>query len=232
LSANIALSREAGERLSLFLEGNYSFGGFLSVAEKAGIKQKDVVVEFNGKKIGEYHDLPAIVAMTHVGSDAEVKLMREGKPVTLHVKIAELPEGATSEAGDVEEEKGEAFGLSLRDLTPEVAQQFNLKEGEGVIGLVQGVGVHGLEIDAGLLKGRDICGLEVEAEAGEGLVHGLGELEVLPGALVGLEGAVETDGDQGQAETGDGEGDHQFEQREAGRGVGSAPPATAVCVRR
>jgi len=36
ISANIAFSREAGERLSVFLEGNYSYGGFLRVGEKAG----------------------------------------------------------------------------------------------------------------------------------------------------------------------------------------------------
>jgi len=122
-----------------------------SPADKAGIKQKDVVVEFNGKKVGEYHDLPSIVAMTHVGSDAEVKLIREGKSITLHVKIAELPEGEVSETGEVEEEKGETFGLSLRDVTPDIAQQFNLKQGEGVI--VTGVEPGSAASEAGIRPG-------------------------------------------------------------------------------
>lgn len=103
-----------------------------SPADKSGIKEKDVITEFNGKKVEGYHDLPAMVALTPVGSEAQVAFLREGKIHTVRVKIAELPEGASAET-EQEEEKGGALGLTVQELNPSLAQQFNLKEKEGVI---------------------------------------------------------------------------------------------------
>ena len=45
-----------------------------SPAEKAGIEQGDVIVEFDGKEIGDSQDLPPTVASTPVGKSVTVKV--------------------------------------------------------------------------------------------------------------------------------------------------------------
>lgn len=60
-------------------------------AEKAGIKQGDIIIEFNGKKIQDYNDLPILVSNTKIGSEANIKVFRNGKEVSLKVVIREQP---------------------------------------------------------------------------------------------------------------------------------------------
>ncbi|MEW6261945.1 MAG: DegQ family serine endoprotease [Thermodesulfobacteriota bacterium] len=99
-------------------------------AYKAGLKRGDVIVNFDGKEIKEWSDLPPIVAGTPVGSEVKVKVIREGKEKAFDVKIAELKDErlAAAEPGGAGD-----LGLSVRELTPEIAQRLGLKETEGVI---------------------------------------------------------------------------------------------------
>ena len=52
-----------------------------SPAEKAGIEQGDVILEFDGKEVADSKDLPRIVASTPVGKAVTIKLSRNGKIV-------------------------------------------------------------------------------------------------------------------------------------------------------
>ena len=63
-----------------------------SPAEKAGIEQGDVILEFDGKEVADSKDLPRIVASTPVGKGVTVKLSRNGKLVDRQVKVGELEE--------------------------------------------------------------------------------------------------------------------------------------------
>jgi serine protease Do len=63
-----------------------------SPAEAAGIQVGDVIVTYRGHEVGSSSALPPMVGATRVGSEAEVKVMREGKPMTLKITISELPE--------------------------------------------------------------------------------------------------------------------------------------------
>ena len=54
-----------------------------SPAEKAGIEQGDVILEFDGKEVSDSKDLPRIVASTPVGKIVTVKMSREGKSSTV-----------------------------------------------------------------------------------------------------------------------------------------------------
>ncbi len=47
-----------------------------SPSEKAGIKAGDIILEFNGERINQMKELPAIVARTQVGKNVEVKIWR------------------------------------------------------------------------------------------------------------------------------------------------------------
>jgi serine protease Do len=59
-------------------------------AEKAGLKQGDVVLRFDGKTIGEMRELPRVVAQTDVGRTVPVDILRGGKERTVSVKVAEM----------------------------------------------------------------------------------------------------------------------------------------------
>ena len=48
-------------------------------AEKAGLKAGDVILEIDGKKIHDTHELLRVVGSTPVGKSVPVKIMRDGK---------------------------------------------------------------------------------------------------------------------------------------------------------
>src|SRR5689334_9599369 len=59
-------------------------------ADKAGIKQGDVVLKFDGKEITQMRGLPRIVAETETGKTADVVIWRKGAEMSLKVKVGEL----------------------------------------------------------------------------------------------------------------------------------------------
>jgi len=103
-------------------------------AEAAGVKQGDVILEFNGRPVPKYRNLSRMVAETPVGRDVAVVVWRKGKEVKLKVELGELKDEAAvaalpeetpggTESGDVE-----ALGLKLATITPELRQRFELDE--------------------------------------------------------------------------------------------------------
>jgi serine protease Do len=99
-------------------------------AEKAGIQRGDVIVTFNGKEIKEMSELPYVVASTPVGKNVAVEVLRKGQKKNLEVKIAELKD--EKEAPVVTEAKPR-LGMTVEDLTPELAKNFGLSEAKGVV---------------------------------------------------------------------------------------------------
>ena len=61
-----------------------------SPSEKAGIKDGDIILEFNGEKINQMKELPAIVARTQVGKTVEVKIWRDKKEIIKKVLLGRL----------------------------------------------------------------------------------------------------------------------------------------------
>jgi len=61
-----------------------------SPSDKAGIKAGDIILEFNGKKINQMKELPAIVAKTEVGKNVKVIIWRNKKELTKNVILGRL----------------------------------------------------------------------------------------------------------------------------------------------
>tara|TARA_B100001175_G_scaffold208020_1_gene176539 strand:+ start:39 stop:1451 length:1413 start_codon:yes stop_codon:yes gene_type:complete len=61
-----------------------------SPSDKAGIKEGDIILEFNGKKINQMKELPAIVAKTEVGKNVKVIIWRNKKELTKNVVLGRL----------------------------------------------------------------------------------------------------------------------------------------------
>lgn len=63
-----------------------------SPADKAGIKENDLLLELNGKKLDIKHPLSAQVARLSPGEKVTIKLLREGKELEIQVQLEERKE--------------------------------------------------------------------------------------------------------------------------------------------
>ncbi len=130
-------------------------------AAEGGIQRGDVIIEFDGKPIDEWKDLPLVVANTPVDKDAKVVVIREGKKKAFRIRIGRLED--TTELASVapREEGAEAFGLRAQELTPALAEQLGLADETGVI--VTDVDPEGPAAEAGIRRGDLI--VEVDRKA-------------------------------------------------------------------
>jgi len=99
-------------------------------AEKAGLKRGDVIVSFDGKEIKETHDLPYIVGSTPVGKKVEVEVIRKGVKKSFSVKLGELK---GEKEAQVLSEARPNLGLTVKEITPELARNLRLSETSGLV---------------------------------------------------------------------------------------------------
>lgn len=102
-----------------------------SAAEAGGIRRGDVIVKFNGKDIDEMNELPRMVAATPVGKEVDVVVLRDGKQVPLKLKVGELKEEPP--AREAAEKTKLEMGMSVQEITPEMARQLGLGDAGGVV---------------------------------------------------------------------------------------------------
>ena len=99
-------------------------------AEKAGIERGDVIVSFDGKEIKEMRDLPFVVASTPVGKTVSLELIRKGTVKRLNVKLGELKD---DQEAAVVAEAAPRLGMTVEELTPELAKNLDLTERSGIV---------------------------------------------------------------------------------------------------
>ncbi len=103
-------------------------------ADKAGIKQGDVVLKFDGKEITQMRGLPRVVAETPTGKQADVVIWRKGEQVTLKVTVGELTEEAeqkTLESALPPPSKAttvDVLGVKLSAINDELKQKFEIAD--------------------------------------------------------------------------------------------------------
>ncbi len=135
-------------------------------AEKAGISQGDVILEFDGREVSEMRKLPLMVADTPIGEEVEVMVWRKGEKKTLKVHLGELDEeqiAVATPAPEVVEDTGKVpdLGLALGKITPELRERFGLAEKtDGVV--ITEVDTEGSAAEKGLKPGDVI--VEVDQE--------------------------------------------------------------------
>jgi serine protease Do len=95
-----------------------------SPSDKGGIKAGDIILEFNGVKINQMKELPAIVAKTKVGTTVKVKIWRNKKELVKNILLGRLE---TSDDFKVSDKKSkppkdiiiEDLKITVRKLTKE-----------------------------------------------------------------------------------------------------------------
>ena len=122
-------------------------------AKNGGIKSGDVIVEFDGKTIKDTRELVRIVGDSPVGKQVSVKVLRDGKKVSLSVKLGRLEDNiASSQPVRKKTKRFEFAGMTLSNLDREVAEQFGIdKNIKGVV--IVDVKVGSVAEDKGLKKG-------------------------------------------------------------------------------
>jgi serine protease Do len=139
-----------------------------SPAGKAGLLQGDVIIKLNGTETKDVTALRNKIAMILPGTEVNIEFVREGKTKKLTVTIGEQPEDF-GKAGFTDDGSLQKMGLTLQDLTPELAKQFNYDEDQGV--LIADVEPESPADMAGLKAGQLI------EEVNKNRVHNLTELK-------------------------------------------------------
>jgi serine protease Do len=101
-------------------------------ADEAGIQPKDIIIEVDGKTIETSRQLTGMIAGLDVGATAAVTVLRNGKEKTFKVKLGKRDDEKLA-SRKPEQEQAEELGIRVSDMTPELAQRFNISETAGVI---------------------------------------------------------------------------------------------------
>ena len=99
-------------------------------AEKAGLKKYDVIVEINGQPVESWKDLRFKVADLQPGDLVNIKIIRDGKEMTVKARLDELE---PVEAPTTKESLDKDVGLGLTAITPSLARRYGLSTAEGLL---------------------------------------------------------------------------------------------------
>ena len=102
-----------------------------SPADRAGLKQGDVIVTLDGRQVTDGNALRNQIASTRPGSSVSLGILRDGKTESRAVRLVEREREQRASSTPVGEE-GEAsnFGMSVSPLTPRMAEQLELPRTE------------------------------------------------------------------------------------------------------
>ncbi|MGH9342617.1 MAG: Do family serine endopeptidase [Terriglobia bacterium] len=109
-----------------------------SPADKAGIKNGDVVRTLNGEAVAGPGQLTADIININPGETVTLGILRDGKSMDIKVTLAERPSNLTASGGSPNTSRapstGALAGISVQNLTSDIRQQLGLSsEVSGVV---------------------------------------------------------------------------------------------------
>ena len=124
-----------------------------SPADRGGVEVGDVILAFNGQRLLNSSQLPPLVGASRVEEDASLRVLRNGKEITLSVRVGRLAEDEESPEAvpaKTEPDQIEQLGLAVIDIEPQVRKELGLDEpGGALVGQVS----PGAAQDAGIRRG-------------------------------------------------------------------------------
>jgi len=148
-------------------------------AGKAGLKEHDVILEFNGTKVEGVEHLRRLIHEIPPGRTASIAVSRDGKPMLFKVQLADkgqamhmsgtrkimiprpvIPDFDFPAVDVMVQTSGSRSGAVVENLTPQLADFFGARNGEGV--LVRSVEKGSAAEAAGLKAGDVIVRVENE----------------------------------------------------------------------
>jgi serine protease Do len=126
---SFGLKSRAGAIVSTVIPGG--------AADNAGIKPGDVITDYNGRGVQNTGELQKMVTATKPGTSVPIKVIRNGKEQTLHASVEELDlesergqQTRNNQREQPEEQGQESFGLTLSNVTPQMARRLQLPSGQ------------------------------------------------------------------------------------------------------
>ena len=135
-------------------------------AEQGGLKVGDAIISVDGRQIKDGNELVSDISTLKPGSQHKLGYLRNGKEGTATVAIADRNKlygarlGEEEPGGNEETPQESKFGMSVRSVTPDLADRLGIPSGKGV--LVQDVKPGSFAEDVGLSRGDVI--LEVNKQ--------------------------------------------------------------------
>ncbi len=122
-----------------------------SPAAKAGFKQGDVILSFDGHDIEKLRDLPILVAETPADQTATIQVWRDNAQTTISTKVAAMPANVQVAEND-SGENSSSMGLQLAPLDSTWRAQLHLdRDVKGVV--ITGIADNSPLADTGLRRG-------------------------------------------------------------------------------
>ena len=128
-----------------------------SPADKGGLQVGDTIISVNGKKISNGDQLVSEIAGTPPGSKVTLGYVRNGQKHDTTITVADRSKLFASRLGEGQENgeengpKESKLGVTVRSVTPEMADRLQVPAGKGVI--VQDVKPGSFAEDIGLNRG-------------------------------------------------------------------------------
>jgi len=102
-----------------------------SPAEDAGLQRGDIVLEIDGDKVVNVANLRNRISLTPPGSNVNLTILRDGDKKEVKVRIGKLDSISMSQ--NRQESEILKLGLSLHQLTPELADRYGYENEKGVL---------------------------------------------------------------------------------------------------
>lgn len=151
LAESFGLDRPRGA-----LVGGVEEGG---PADKAGLRQGDIILSANGRTIERSEELPTIIGAIRPGTEVTLEIWRDRASRKVSMRVVELEPPAQTAADNTKAEPADAadrLGLVVRDLTAEERDRGSREPRAGRIPVPEGVLVEraqGVARDAGVQRG-------------------------------------------------------------------------------
>ena len=132
-----------------------------SAAAKASLEPGDVITSYNGKPIKNSDELVGLVVATRPNTTVPLRIVRDGQERTVNITVEELDletESQTSQrvennrTPELQQETSRGFGMSLSNLTPQIAQRLRI-EGNARGAVVVDIEQDGAAAKAGIAPG-------------------------------------------------------------------------------
>ena len=100
-------------------------------ADKAGLKEQDVVLEIDDRKVSDENDFRLRVAEYNPGDKVKLKVIRDEKIKYITVTLTERPDDRPPQ--QLSEKETEKLGIKVANLTTDRARRYGFEDEEGVL---------------------------------------------------------------------------------------------------
>lgn len=97
-----------------------------SPAQAGGLQRGDIILAVNGKPMTDSNQLRMTVSMMKPGTEAKLKIVRDGNTRDVSIKLNELPNEEAENRNEQGHEEQALKGVEVANLTPETARELNL----------------------------------------------------------------------------------------------------------